>query len=260
MRDYAIIVCTHKTYEMPRDVIYIPVFLGGHGETDSLYADDNTGENISAKNPYYSELTGLYWAWKNIDAEYIGLVHYRRHFASFKRKKSKNKIDCVLDSKDIEELLKDNDVVLASKRKYFIENLYSHYEHTMYVEPLQITGEIIKEKYPDYYSEFLKLHKRTSGHLYNMFIMKNEILDRYCEWLFDVLFELEKRVDFTKYDSFHSRFFGRISELLLDIWINTNNIEYTEQRVVYIEKVKWFKKAKAFLLAKFFGKKYTSSF
>ena len=90
--------------------------------------------------------------------------------------------------------------------------------------------------------------------------MKKEIFDAYCTWLFDILFDLENRVDVAKYDSFHSRFFGRVSELLLDVWINTNNLNYKEVKVIDIEKVNWFKKGFAFLLAKFTGKKYGKSF
>lgn len=93
-----------------------------------------------------------------------------------------------------------------------------------------------------------------------MLIMKKEILEEYCIWLFDILFELENRIDVTKYDSFHSRFFGRVSELLLDIWINTNKLEYKEIEFVDMQNINWIKKGTAFLLAKFTGKKYTKSF
>ena len=86
----------------------------------------------------------------------------------------------------------------------------------MYIEPLEETKKIIEEKYPSYLPEFEKLHKRTSAHMFNMFVMKKSILNDYCTWLFDILFELEKRVDITKYDAFHARFFGGVSELLLD--------------------------------------------
>ena len=94
----------------------------------------------------------------------------------------------------------------------------------------------------------------------NMFIMKKEILDGYCKWLFDILFELEKRIDVTKYDTFHARYLGRISELLLDVWINTNGYKYEEIKVIDLQPVNWLKKGTSFLKAKFTGKKYDKSF
>ena len=96
--------------------------------------------------------------------------------------------------------------------------------------------------------------------MFNMFIMKKDIMDKYCEWLFDILFELEKRVDTSQYDNFHARFYGRVSELLLDVWLNKNGYQYKEVPVLNMEKVNWFKKGTSFLKAKFFGKKYGKSF
>ena len=257
-----IIVATHKKYTMPKDKMYLPIQVGAEGKKNIIYKGDNTGENISLKNSFYCELTGLYWAWKNLDVNYIGLVHYRRHFSLAKRlpKDVNGRIDKVLSYDQAESLLVNNDIILPKKRNYFIENLYSHYEHTMYVQPLNETRKIIEEKYPEYSKEFERLNKRTSAHMFNMFIMKKEILNDYCTWLFSILFELERRTDVSKYDNFHARFLGRISELLLDVWINTNNLEYAEEKVISIEKVDWIKKGRAFLVAKFMGKKYGASF
>ncbi len=259
-KNIKIIIATHKKYDMPKSDIYLPLQVGTEGKEKLGYEVDSSSDNISEKNPYYCELTGLYWAWKNLDADYIGLVHYRRHFASKKRISSKKRIDRVLTEEEARKILETSDVLLPKKRNYYIENLYSHYEHTMYVEPLEITRKIIEEKYPNYLAEFDKLHKRTSAHMFNMFIMKKDILNDYCTWLFDILFELEKRIDVSKYDAFHSRFFGRVSELLLDVWINTNDIKYEEIKVINIEKVNWLKKGTAFLMAKFTGKRYKESF
>ena len=258
MKDIKIIVATHKKYQMPKEDIYLPLQVGAEKKEDLGYRKDNEGENISEKNAYYCELTGLYWAWKNLNNDYIGIVHYRRYFS--KAKKSKDKFENIINRKEIENLLNDANVVLPKKRNYYIENLYSHYEHTMYIEPLLETGKIIEEKYPNYLEEFNKLKKRTSAHMFNMFIMKKEILDEYCKWLFNILFELEKRCNPTQYDKFHARYLGRISELLLDVWINTNNIEYKEIKVINMEKINWIKKGFAFLMAKFTGKKYNKSF
>lgn len=257
-----VIIATHKKYIMPNDKMYLPIHVGKKEKDDIGFIGDNTGDNISLKNPYYCELTGLYWAWKNLDADYIGLAHYRRHF-SFAKKLPKDieaKIKKVLSYDEAEEVLKNTNIILPKKRNYFIENLYSHYEHTMYIEPLEETKRIIEEKYPEYLNEFNQLHKRTSAHVFNMFIMKKEILDKYCTWLFDILFELEKRINPKQYDKFHARYPGRISELLLDVWINTNRLSYKEINFINIEKVNWIKKGFCFLTAKFFKKKYKKSF
>ena len=86
-----IVVAAHKPYWMPSDRIYLPLHVGAAGKKDADgrpldlgYTRDDSGENISEKNPYYCELTGLYWAWKNLNADYLGLVHYRRHFRNGK--------------------------------------------------------------------------------------------------------------------------------------------------------------------------------
>ena len=69
MKSIKIIVAAHKKYQMPNDKMYIPVQVGTEGkEKIERYQPDNVGENISKKNPYFCELTGLYWAWKNMDA------------------------------------------------------------------------------------------------------------------------------------------------------------------------------------------------
>ena len=86
MKNIKIIVATHKKYQMPEDQMYFPVQVGAEGKTKiEEYTQDNTGNNISLKNPYFCELTGLYWAWKNLEAENIGLVHYRRYFTNKKK-------------------------------------------------------------------------------------------------------------------------------------------------------------------------------
>lgn len=260
-KDVKIIVATHKKYEMPEDSMYLPIRGGAEGQKTEYQGDDE-GDNISDKNPYFCELTSLYWAWKNLDNEYIGLAHYRRHFSqkrtyiSNKSKRIKN----VLSKEKVDELLEEVDIILPKKRKYYIENLYSHYAHTNYIETLNETKKIIQKKYPEYIKEFEKLKKRTSAHMFNMFIMKKELMDKYCEWLFDILFELEDRLDPKQYEPFHARYLGRVSELLLDVWINTNNLKYKEIAIINIEKVNWLKKGTAFLRAKFTGKRYERSF
>ncbi|MBR3414633.1 DUF4422 domain-containing protein [Candidatus Saccharibacteria bacterium] len=262
--DVKIVIATHKEYEMPSDKMYLPLEVGAAcRERHTDYQKDDVGENISAKNPGFSELTGLYWAWKNLDDDYVGLVHYRRYFAKGRVfGNPKERLEKVLTSDQISEILEDTEIILPGVRKYYIENLYDHYAHTMYVEPLDMTGEIIQERFPEYHKEFLNLHKRKSAHMFNMMVMKKEVLNDYCEWLFAILFELERRVSekSLKYDEFHGRFYGRVSELLLDVYIRTNGLKYKELKAVSIEPVNWVKKGGSFARAKITGKKYESSF
>ena len=258
-KNVKIIIATHKKYRMPKDGMYLPLHVGSEGKEDLGYQKDNIGENISLKNPYFCELTGLYWAWKNLNADYIGLAHYRRHFM-YAKKSNNDKFLNILTYKEASDLLEKYDVILPKKRNYIIETLYNHYKHTMYVEPLDETRNVIKKLYPDYLDEFDNLKKRRSAHMFNMFIMKKEIFDDYCKWLFDILFELEKKVDNTQYDNFHARFYGRISELLLDVYLRKNNIGYKEINFIYMEKINKAAKVVGFLKAKFGGEKYGKSF
>ena len=254
-----VIVAAHKPYAMPKDPLYLPLHVGAQGKGSFGFIGDDIGESITDKNPTFCELTGLYWAWKNLKADYVGLAHYRRHFGGTKRDKG-NPLACVLTEEQAVRLLEGKDGILPKKRKYYIETLYSHYAHTMHVEPLDLTGEILREKYPAYVEAFEELKKRRSAHMFNMMILRKDHLNAYCTWLFDILFELEKRVDASAYDAFHGRFFGRVSELLLDVWLSQNPLDLVEVPVVNVEKTNWFKKGGSFLMAKFFGKKYEKSF
>ena len=118
----------------------------------------------------------------------------------------------------------------------------------------------LEEKYPEYSKEFENLKHTSKLHAFNMFIMKKEYFNEYCTWLFDILFELEKRIDVSKYDSFHARFFGRVSERLLDVWIKTKGYKYEEVKVIDMQNINWFKKGFSFLIAKFTNKRYEKSF
>lgn len=268
-----VIVATHKPYVMPTDALYHPLlvgadlFLNAKKETPSLTLD-NTGKHISAKNHNYSELTGLYWLWQNTvkkdtcSDSFYGLVHYRRFLTS-------NSTNQPLTKTELKKLINlKYEIFLPKKRNYYIESLYSHYAHTLHIGPLDHTRKIIAEKYPTFLPEFERLKTRRSAHMFNIFIFKKPLFEEYCEFLFDILFTLEKslsQAELAKYDGFHARFFGRISELLLDVFLYTKfpdldqKPEVLELKVLELEPVNWIEKISNFLLAKFFGKKYRKS-
>lgn len=275
-----ILVATHKPYAMPKSDIYLPIHVGKKLTKAPVlnFIGDDTGDNISDKNPVFCELTALYWAWKNLDAEYIGLVHYRRHFKNPKghkkngviipaaifrglklNPKTYSNLQKTLSRSAAEELLHSTDVILPKKRNYYIENLYNHYCKTMNPAPMEKAREIIAKQCPEYLIEFDLLKQRRSAHVFNMLIMKKNLLDDYCNWLFPILFELEKQIDTTGWSDFQKRYAGRISERLLDVWLNTNKIPYKELPVISIEPTNWLKKGTGFLKAKFFGRQYEKS-
>lgn len=266
-----IIIAAHKKYKMPEDKMYLPLHVGAEGKKDSIgnelnlgYIKDNAGDNISNLNPSFCELTGLYWAWKNLDVDYIGLAHYRRYFAKIRGKDPWNN---VLTYDDIKPYLGKVKVFVPKKRWYVIETLYSHYEHTHYAIQLDLTRKIIQERYPTYLDSYDRVVKHRYGYMFNMMIMEKSLLNDYCTWLFDILFELKNRIDMPELSAYQGRFYGRISEIIFNVWIDHEKItgcikkdEIMELPYIHMEKINWWKKGTAFLRAKYFNKKYEGSF
>ena len=221
--------------------------MGAEGKDSILgLVCDNTGENISAKNPTYCELTGLYWAWKNLDADAIGLVHYRRYFTgksrSYRKAHANNLMDCVLTTAEAGDLMEAYDIVVPTKRKYYIESLYSHYAHTLDAKHLDLAQEIIHSKCPEYDAACKKVYASTWGYMFNMCIMRRKSMS-----------------------AFEARLFGRVSEILFNVWLLKEEESKDAPRVkevatMHMEPVNWLKKGGAFLKAKFFGRKYGASF
>ena len=245
-----IIIATHKAYDMPAAPMYLPLQVGSAISEALPYTQDNSGPNISDKNRSFCELTGLYWAWMNLDAEYIGLCHYRRYFAGrrFGRRRKR-----ILTEAEAQQLLLQKDVILPKKRHYWIETNYSQYIHAHHRQDLDKTRQILSEMYPDYLPAYDAVMQKTSGHRFNMLIMRRDILNAYCGWLFDVLFQLEARLDISQYDAVSRRVFGYVGERLLDIWMETNHIPYAELPVVNMERQHWLRKGSRFLIRKWKG-------
>lgn len=253
--DIKVIVATHKPYWMPSDELYVPVRVGAEGKEDLGFTPDNTGDNISFKNANYCELTGLYWAWKNLDCEYLGLAHYRRHFTVLRGTSDRRDI---LTLEQARGLFQNVDALLPKKRNYWIESNYSQYAHAHHAIDLDETRRIIEEKYPDYLEIYDSSMKKTTGHRFNMFIMKKELADAYCAWLFDILFELEKRLDISDYSANDKRVFGFVSERLLDVWLEQNHIKCKDIPYIFLEKENWITKGVNFILRKMNKKQIAS--
>lgn len=212
-------IISHKKFNVPKINGYAPIQVGAEGKDDLGYIKDNMGDNISIKNPNYCELTGIYWIWKNDkDSDIIGISHYRRYFAinSFFRKR-------IIDEKNMEELIKNNDIIIA-KKEIYKQSVYEQYcINSGFAKDLDLVKNIIQKKYSaEYIEAFEKVMNSNKLSQYNMLITKKEIFNKYCEWLFEILFEVEKNVDLTEYNDYQKRIYGFLAERLLNIWLNAN--------------------------------------
>ena len=148
----SVAVAMHKPYALPSDPMYLPIHVGAalHPDTLPEITQDDEGDNISSLNPYYCELTAIYWLWKNDASDYKGLVHYRRYFSSIdKRKKcAKDRLDRALTTADLNQIVNRCDAIVPKKRYYIIETVYSHYAHTHYASHLNETRAILQELSP----------------------------------------------------------------------------------------------------------------
>ena len=108
------------------------------------------------------------------------------------------------------------------------KTVLEQYNNSHFKKDLLICGNIIKENCIEYYDAFNKVIK---GHYYsqfNMLITSKEIFDKYCSWLFSILFEAEKQIDFKNYDDYNQRIFGFLSEILFNVWVEKNRYKYKE--------------------------------
>ena len=62
-----------------------------------------------------------------------------------------------------------------------------------------------------------------------------KIFDEYCEWLFGILFELEKNIDISNLNDYQKRLFGFLSERLLNIWILQKGYTYKNINIINTE-------------------------
>ena len=245
-------VALHKPYDVLCDETYLPVHAGSVLSKDIGCQADSQGDSISEKNDLYCELTVLYWAWKNLDADALGLMHYRRYLGIPSR--CMPWIACrqrIASGAELRSLLKKVPIILPKKRDYLIENRENQYIRAHGRAGLDVLREVMNTKSPEYLPAFERSMKKTSGHCFNIFIMRRDLCNAYCQWMFDTLFEVERIMRETMEQEVTPRLMGFISERMLDCWIETNGYAYKELPVINMEPQNWLKKGTAFLMRKF---------
>ena len=227
-----IYIATHKKFNVPNLNGYCALQVGAEGKEKYGYLRDNIGNHISGKNANYCELTGLYWIWKNTDHSYKGLVNYRRYFG---RNNLSNKNSDICSYEYLLNCLKSVDIVLPYV-EYFKQNAKEEILlHCCTEEIFDKLRQIIETKYPDYIETYDRYFNENKASLFNMLFCKREIFDAYCEWLFSILFVLEKQVDLAKLNTYQQRLYGFLSERLLNVWVIKNKLVVKHLPVIHME-------------------------
>lgn len=181
-----------SSFKIIEDDIHIPLQVGAYNREPICQLADDSLYNISEKNPIYSELTGLYWVWKNIgDVKYKGCEHFRRHFN--------------LSQQQIETILEHYDIILPQRYVLNAQNCEDFHKKFHNIKDLKLCEEILLELYPEYeesYNKFIKNGKEI--YIANSFITSNANFNKICEFLFTIFFEFEKRMGFSTIDEWRN--------------------------------------------------------
>ena len=230
MEKVVIYVLTHKKFEEEYDKnLYKPLLNGSYFISENLnYIRDDTGDNISKLNPYFAELTGEYWAWKNSDADIIGFNHYRRWFARNIKFDKLTKEDIINDLEKNDIILPQKSMMKKSVKKTIIKGLEENPDYGAKWEDYVKLGKIIKENFPEYYDSYNKIMNGNQCYSNNMFICSFELADKYFNWLFNVLNKLKPEIDFSKYPEDNKRVFGFFSETLLTVFVEKHDLKVKE--------------------------------
>ena len=215
-------VIAHNKAAIPRVPSYASMFVGAalHAVDGDFDERDDTGENISAKNPNYCELTGIYWIWKNSTADIVGISHYRRFFSKSAIFGSPKHF---VTGEEMEALLTEKRMVLPKPRCYSKTMLLA-----INIAPnradLKEVYDAIQSCAPDYTDDFIRHFNQNKTCLFNMCIMKKADFDSYCEWLFPILAHVEAHHDMdAETIPYRRRLYGFLSEmLLLPVWVRHN--------------------------------------
>lgn len=245
--DVTMLVAAHKHYWMPEDAVYMPLQVGAQGQGALGWQRDDEGEQISGKNPVYHELTGQYWMWKNHQSKFCGLCHYRRYFGKwdiFRGKKQR-----ILDGDDILRLLEKHHVILPHKQRYRQGFGAAKYDRIYQAQAWDVVREVLKKQHPRQLRVYDDVMKRRRGHRFNMFIMSQRLFHQYSRWLFTILFEVEKRLD-EQHAPMDARMFSCISERLIDVWLEVNQVKYREVPMVNLEQKPWVRQMASVIAGK----------
>lgn len=243
-----ILVCCHKDDIKVESSPYCPIHVGKTISNMNLnIMGDDTGDNISSKNQSYCELTGMYWAWKNLnDVDIIGLCHYRRYFDFHKQCRLFMPFEN-FPTNEIDNLNFDipDNILKKIAKGYVVTAKPFHYRYCLAIDyclahlsddfrTLQrIIRETQSQKIVDAFD--VTMYQNNTLIPCNMFLMNWNDFDAYCKWLFPLLNNVEDEIDISRYDSNQRRIFGYMGERLFNVWLCAER-----KKVIYKPIIKFY--------------------
>lgn len=234
--------------ELINNPIYVPVRCGAvfdEQNTMNILGDD-TGENISDRRMSFCEFTVQYWAWKNIEADYYGLCHYRRYL-SFSEKHFKTdeytmvhvpvltpnckKKFGLLDKTNMEKLISEYDIItseyapvekipIISQQHNSVRDLWEDHSGIFFEKStIELLFDLIDRFSPEFSQSAREYFAGNLHRGFNCFIMKKELFYRLCEFQFPILFEVEKRINTIGYTQTMLRTPAFLGEMMYGIFI-----------------------------------------
>lgn len=184
-------------------------FINRKYKTEHYYVDKpHTKENIDSLNPWYCELTGLYYLYKNVTtSEVFGLDQYRKAFNINEAEMTEklNKYDIIVHRTGLEP----NTRLWHLDRGFGFGGLKNEVFH-VYCALRYICPSCVKS--------YMKALNAKQSCQHNMFVGNAEIFNLYCSWLFSILNEYTEVYDIYKAPR---RCIGHIIELTgLDTFID----------------------------------------
>lgn len=228
--DIKLFVCCHKKEQIAQHELLVPVQVGAAlaAERFEGFQQDDSGEHISEKNRSYCELTAQYWAWKNVQADYYGFFHYRRFLCPQMGAKQPYRIENCPDEAllgklgyaGFAEFIRDWDVIAPVGEDMYV-TVREHYASAPYHhgKDLALIGEILTERHPEMAEALENYLSGTVSYFGNIYIMKQQVFNEYCSWLFPLLEEFDRRANLEGYGPQELRVNGYLAERMFGVWL-----------------------------------------
>ena len=252
----------------------------GCANTAHIYPDmlhDDEGENISAENPKYNELSAHYWVWKNQDKidnpDFIGLMHDRRHFLFNTKLPVPNKnltwlpkspvymfppickkyLNYISDE-CIRQYFPKYDCMVLKQYDIFLRigkgNMRDRFTHSegMTYEIFDIWFNTVKKLFPSYLCELKQFAQGHMEYMCNMFVMRKDLFDEYSNFLFTILQTVDRQIDSTTFSTAKKRFLGYLGEFTLSVFImklkQRTDVHIIEMDGTFIMNLPWKERLK----------------